>query len=101
MLAGRNIASYTIRTERYPSLMVQKAAEALRQLVQDDCGYRMEIRPMNNAGTDAGSNEIRLGPMNGRVGVTRTYDTRFTNKNESAYMSIEADRVPGLAGIAL
>ena len=94
MLAGRNIASYTIRTERYPSLLVQKAAEALRQLVQDDCGYRMEIRPMNNAGTDAGSNEIRLGPMNGRVGVTRTYDTRFTNKNESAYMSIEADGYP-------
>ena len=94
MLAGRNIASYTIRTERYPSLVVQKAAEALRQLVQDDCGYRMEIRPMNNAGTDAGSNEIRLGPMNGRVGVTRTYDTRFTNKNESAYMSIEADGYP-------
>ncbi len=90
-LAGQNIAGYTIRTERYPSLVVQRAAEAIQKTVLDKCGYLLPIKPMNLAGNDAGKNEIRVGPMNGAVKVDRKYDTRFNSDNWQSYMSIDTD----------
>ncbi len=91
-LAGENIAGYTIRTERYPSLIVQRAAEALQKLVRVECGYALPIKPMNLGGKDAGNKEIRIGPMNGAVNVDRIYDTRFTSDNwQQYYRSFETD----------
>ncbi len=92
LLADQNIASYTIRTERYPSLVTQRAAEAVQKAVLADCGYIIPIKPMNLAGTDVGANEIRIGPMNGAVKVDRIYDTRFNSTNwESGYRSFGTD----------
>ncbi len=90
-LAGDNIATYTIRTERYPSLIVQRAAEAIQKAVLEECGYIMTIKPMNYDGTDLGNKEIRIGPMNGAVTVDRQYDTRFNSNNWQQYMTIEDD----------
>ncbi len=90
-IAGQNIAGYTLRVERYPSTIVQKAAEAIQQTVLVDCGYILPIKNMNLAGTDLGNNEIRVGPMNGAVKVDRQYDTYFTNGNWQSYMTIDSD----------
>ncbi len=91
-IAGENIAGYTIRTERYPSLVVQRAAEAIQQDVREKCGYLLPIKPMNLAGTDAGDKEIRLGPMNGAVNAERIYDTRFTSADwQNYYTRFETD----------
>ncbi|MBE6778670.1 MAG: glycosyl hydrolase family protein [Ruminococcaceae bacterium] len=91
-LPGGNIAGYTIRTERYPSLIVQRAAEAFQQEILDKCGYILPIKAMNLEGTDAGDREIRIGPMNGAVNVQRVYDTRFTSANwQNYYTSFETD----------
>ncbi len=91
-LAGQNIASYVIRTEHYPSLVVQRAAEAVQEQVLNDCGYIIPIKPMNYEGTDAGNNEIRIGPMNGAVKVERKYDNRFNSSNwENYYISFGTD----------
>ena len=89
-LAGENIGVYTIRTERYPSLLVQRAAENLQAMIVEKCGYRLPIVPMEDTGVHV-ANEIRIGAMNGTVKVTRTYDTRFTAKTESQYMQISPD----------
>ena len=91
-VAGENIAGYTIRTERYPSLIVQRAAQEIQQDVREKCGYLLPIKPMNLEGTDAGDKEIRLGPMNGAVNVDRIYDTRFTSADwQSHYTRFETD----------
>lgn len=91
-LAGQNIAAYTIRTERYPSVVVMKAAEAIQQAVLEDCGYKLSIKGLNIDGTDLGENEIRVGPMNGSVQIVdRIYDTRFTVGDWQQYMAIESD----------
>ncbi len=91
-LAGQNIAGYTIRTERYPSLVVQRAAEAVQRTVLEQCGYILPIKAMNLAGTDAGDKEIRIGPMNGAVKVERIYDTRFTSGDwQNYYTRFDAD----------
>ena len=91
-LPGGNIAGYTIRTERYPSLIVQRAAEAVQKLVLEQCGYILPIKAMNLNGTDAGEREIRIGPMNGAVNVQRVYDTRFTGANwQNYYTAFETD----------
>ncbi len=90
-LAGQNIASYTIRTEYYPSLVVQRAAEALKKMVLDDCGYVMTIKPLNKAGSDLGTKDICIGPMNGSVTVERVYDTRFDSTNWQQFHSLPED----------
>ncbi len=90
-IAGENIATYTIRTERYPSLIVQKAAESIQAAVQADCGYLLPIKAMNLAGNDLGKNEIRVGPMNGAMKVDRVYNTRFTSGTWQNYMQIDGD----------
>ncbi len=91
-IAGQNVGSYTIRTEHYPSLVVQRAAEAIQSAVLQNCGYLLPIKPMNNSGTDAGNNEFRIGPMNGAVKVERIYDTRFNSSNwENFYTSFGTD----------
>lgn len=90
-LAGQNVANYTIRTERYPSLIVQRAAEAVRDTVLEDCGYLLPIKALNYEGTDLGKNEIRIGPMNGALKVERVYDTRFNSGNWQNYVQIPSD----------
>ena len=92
MVAGANIAGYTIRTERYPSLVVQRAAEAVQRTVLEQCGYIIPIKAMNLNGTDAGDKEIRIGPMNGAVKAERVYDTRFTSGNwQNYYTRFDSD----------
>ncbi len=91
-IADQNIAGYTIRTEHYPSLIVQRAAEAVQEQVLADCGYILPIKPMNYNATDAGKNEIRIGPMNGAVTVDRIYDTRYNSSNwKSGYRHFGTD----------
>ena len=98
-IAGQNIASYTIRTERYPSVVLQKAAEAIQEAVLNDCGYIIPIKVLNIEGTDLGNNEIRIGPMQGSVKIHRDWDyhksegknTRFKVSNWTEYMSIDED----------
>ncbi len=92
-VAGQNIGSYVIRTERYPSLIIRQAAEAIQNYVLNTCGFRMEIRPLNIAGTDHVANELRIGPMNGSVQVQREYDTFFKKDTEKSVgkLSIDAD----------
>lgn len=95
-IAGQNIATYTIRTERYPSLIVQKAAESIQAAVLADCGYLIPIKAMNLAGSDVGDKEIRVGPMNGAMKVDRVYNTRFTSGTWQNYMQIDGDgMLPG------
>ncbi len=93
MLAGKNIANYIIRTERNPSLIIQRAAEALQEYVVNNCGYSLEIRIMNVAGNDHVDNEIQIGPMNGSVTVDRALDTKFdyTTEKSVGKVSIDAD----------
>ncbi len=90
-IAGQNIATYTLRTERYPSHVVKMAAEAIQKSVLEDCGLNIPIKPMNLEGTDLGNNEIRIGPMNGAVHIDRQYDTRFNSGNWQNIMTIEDD----------
>ena len=91
-VAGQNVAAYTIRTEHYPSLVVQRAAEEIQQAVLENCGYLLPIKPMNYNGTDAGNNEFRVGPMNGACKVERIYDTRFNSGNwENFYTRFDTD----------
>ena len=87
-IAGQNIAGYTIRIEHYPSYTVRMAAQAIQRAILADCGYILPIKNMNLAGTDAGKNEIRVGPMNGAVKVERQYDTYFNSSNWQSYMTI-------------
>ncbi len=91
MVAGQNVAGYTIRVEHFPSLVIQRAAEAIQKTVLANCGYLLPIKPMNYEGTDAGNNEFRIGPMNGAVKVERVLDTRFNYTNWENYMTIETD----------
>ena len=90
-VGGQNVAAYTIRTEHYPSLIVQRAAEGIQKAVLANCGYLLPIVPMNYDGTDAGNNEFRVGPMNGAVKVDRQYDTRFKSNNWQDFMTIDTD----------
>ncbi len=91
-LAGNSVADYTIRTERYPSQIVQLAAQTVQKAIIDRCGYILPIKAMNLEGTDAGDKEIRVGPMNGAVNVERVYDTRFTSDDwQNYYTSFETD----------
>lgn len=101
MLAGQNIANYTIRTERNPSLVLRKAAEAIQTYVRDTCGYLIEIRKMNIAANDFGKNEIRIGPMNGNVEVDRVLDTVFDYTTEKTVGQLHIDEdgyIPGDLG---
>ena len=76
-IAGTPLGNYVIRVEKYPTMMVQRAAEELQQLVRETCGYLLPILPMTDAGKHY-DREIQIGPMNGSVKVDRAYDTRFT-----------------------
>ncbi len=76
-IAGIPLGSYVIRVEKYPTMMVQRAAEELQQRVRETCGYQLPILPMTDNGKHY-DREIQIGPMNGNVKVERAYDTRFT-----------------------
>ncbi len=89
MLAGQNIGNYVIRTERNPSLVIRKAAEAIQTYVRDTCGYNVEIRKMGIKANDHVPNEIRIGPMNGNVEVDRVLDTKFDLTTEKTIGQLE------------
>ena len=76
-LNGTDISRYVIRVEKYPTYMVQRAAEALQARVYKQAGYLLPILPMTDAMTHY-DYEIQVGPMNGSVKVHRLYDTAFT-----------------------
>ncbi len=76
-LKGVDIGQYVIRVEKYPTYMVQRAAEALQARVYKQAGYLLPIEPMTDDLTHY-EREIRVGPMNGSVKVSRAYDTAFT-----------------------
>ena len=58
MLGSSNIASFTIRTEKYPSYMVVSAAKDLRTYILKRTGYVVSIVK----GGTPGKNEILIGP---------------------------------------
>ncbi len=76
-LNGTDISRYVIRVEKYPTYMVQRAAEALQARVYKQAGYLLPIIPMTDDLTHY-DYEIQVGPMNGSVKVHRLYDTAFT-----------------------
>ncbi len=90
-LLGADIGSYVIRTERFPSYVVQMAAEDLQDYVRQTCGYVLEIRPESKAGGNSADREIRVGPIQNEVKADRVYDTRFDVTNTDRYLSIEDD----------
>lgn len=90
LLGGRNIGSYTICIEKYPSYMVKRAAEELQDFILERLGYVTEIKNLTDALTHDPL-EIRIGPMRGSVKVTRPYDTRFDYTNDSQYSQIDTD----------
>ncbi len=65
LLDGANIASYTIRTEKYPSLMTVKAAQTLVEYVVNKTGYQLKIEK----DTTTTKNEILLG-LTTRSGIS-------------------------------
>ena len=58
MLGSTNIASFTIRTEKYPSYMVVSAAKELKEYILKKTGYMVSIVK----GGSANKNEIAIGP---------------------------------------
>lgn len=75
MLGGNNIASFTIRTEKYPSYMVVTAAKDLQEYIMKQTGYNMEI------GKDTASSkyEILIGPnTRGLTGLSDIYGYEIT-----------------------
>ncbi len=90
-LDGIPIGNYTIRTEKYPSYMLQAAAEQIQATLLEKSGYLLPIKTLK-AGAPHVENEIRLGPMNAdRIKVDRVYDQRFTNQNDNEFMSFPDD----------
>lgn len=65
IIDGKNIASFTIRTEKYPSLMTVRAAEALAEYVINKTGYNLKIEK----DTKATTNEILVG-LTTRSGIS-------------------------------
>ncbi len=89
-LGDADISDYVIRVEKYPTYMVQRAAEALQARVYKAKGYLIPIIPM----TDDGSHyeyEIQVGPMNGSVKLSRVYDTAFTAETAQSIGQMEVD----------
>lgn len=65
VIDGKNIASFTIRTQKYPSLMTVKAAEALAEYIVDKTGYNLKIEK----DTKTTANEILVG-LTTRSGIS-------------------------------
>lgn len=88
-IAGNAIGNYVIRTEKYPSLLVVKAAENIRQQVLDTTGFVLEIKNMTDDGKHS-KYEIQLGPMQGSLHYT-TDNERFTSADGDAHFSIDPE----------
>ena len=65
IIGDTNIASYTLRTEKYPSLMTVKAAQKLAEYVVKKTGYALKIEK----DTKKTNNEILIG-LTTRSGVS-------------------------------
>ncbi len=65
-IADNPIANYCIRTEKYPSLLVKKAAQNLQLNVLNMTGYVLPIQPMTDA-LEHKPYEIQIGPMQGSL----------------------------------
>jgi len=89
-LNGVDIGQYVIRVEKYPTYMVQRAAEALQARVYNERGYLIPIVPMTDDGTHY-EYEIQVGPMNGSVKVSRVYDTVFTAETAQSIGQLAVD----------
>lgn len=79
LLGSTNIASFTLRTEKYPSIMVVSAAKDLREYILKKTGYLVSIKK----GGTAKNNEILIGPnVDGLKSLTdiKNYKIDF-NKN--------------------
>lgn len=64
-VGGSNIAAYTIRTEKYPSVMTVRAAKALAEYVVKRTGYNLKIAK----DTETTANEILVG-LTTRSGIS-------------------------------
>ncbi len=90
-LGGASVGGFTIRTEHYPSYMVQRAAEELQTVLREKTGYLLPVSPLA-AAAPHGEKEICIGPMNmAGVKVDRVYDTRFTAGDTAQYMTMPDD----------
>ena len=65
LIGDANIASFTIRTEKYPSVMTVKAAEALVEYVVSKTGYNLKVEK----DTVTTQNEILIG-LTTRSGIS-------------------------------
>ena len=77
-LGSDNIASFTIRTEKYPSYMVVSAAKELRTYILNKTGYIVSIVK----GGAANKNEILIGPnVEGLENLSdiQSFKMEFTN----------------------
>ncbi len=105
-LNGVNVASYVLRVEKYPSLVMHRAAEAIQQGILDDTGYLLPIKNVTDAEAKSGKSsykyQIQIGPMNGSVKMYRidkdgkrntdsAYLTRFTDADTDTYMAVDYD----------
>ena len=92
-LAGHKISEYVIRTERYPSQLVQRAAAALQAFFMENYGVVLPIKPVNTEGTNVGiyGPEFRIGPMNGAVNMIRPNYTSFTQDDWQEHITLESD----------
>lgn len=78
-VGGVSVADFVIRTEKYPSYFVKKAADELSSAIEGLSGYRVSVVPMTDDLTHY-EHEICIGPMNGSVKIDMVRDTHFTNK---------------------
>ncbi len=92
-LAGHKLSEYVIRTERYPSQLIQRSAVALQEFFMEHYGVVLPIKPVNTEATNIGiyGPEFRIGPMNGAVNMIRPNDTSFTKENWQEHITIESD----------
>jgi len=89
-IGGNSIGQYVIRTEKYATTMVWKAAEELQTWVRANSGYLLPLEPMTDNGKHY-SHEIQVGPLNGSVKLYRAYDTRFTSATTNTVGQFRVD----------
>ena len=85
MLGSTNIASFTIKTEKYPSYMVVSAAKDFRDYILEKTGYLVSIVK----GGAAKKNEILIGPnIDGLENLTNIQDYKTELKNNQLKISV-------------
>lgn len=89
LLGKTDITKYTITIERYPSVMVQRAAEDLQEALIDLTGVILPIKKLKT-GNESVANRIALGPQKGEVNAIFSATTdRITGIEDSGLLEKE------------